>query len=201
MKKLITITCESHPARLIERKHGDKKTVRWIGAPKFEAHQMFMVDGNAEILLELAANLEIDNVTVVTETDYTEPNSDPDALDLIEEDEVKSLKATPTCHQPWEENGTEHSVVTMEAAQNEAKELSGFDCDHTDPLADMSAVMREGNVKIHIWFDATYAYSTFKFPNKAAALKEIRSTNKGIKITAYAGNAFRDREAQKNKEA
>lgn len=66
---MITViaTCTSHNAKRIERVHNDRSTVRWIGATKFEKEQLFKVDGHSEILLELAANREIENFKIVEE--------------------------------------------------------------------------------------------------------------------------------------
>jgi trehalose utilization protein len=66
---MITVkaTCTSHNAKKIERTHGDPSTVRWIGASKFEKEQLFIVDGHSEILLELAANREIENFEIIEE--------------------------------------------------------------------------------------------------------------------------------------
>ena len=69
-KKNFTFTMTSNEAKRIERKHGDTSTIKWIGATSIEKEQMIMVDGHHEIILELAANLEIDNVVLVREMDH-----------------------------------------------------------------------------------------------------------------------------------
>ncbi len=68
-KDTITVhaTCTSHDARRIERKHDDRSTIKWVGATKFEKEQIFKVVGHSEILLELAANREIENFAIVNE--------------------------------------------------------------------------------------------------------------------------------------
>lgn len=66
---MITViaTCNSHDAKRIQRRHKDTSTLKWIGATRLEKEQMFKVDGNSEILSEIAATLEIENFEIVLE--------------------------------------------------------------------------------------------------------------------------------------
>lgn len=72
-KKTYTFTMTSHDAKRIERRHKDRTTLRWIGAALFEKEQLIMVDGHPEIVLEIAANLEIENVKHINTDDYITP--------------------------------------------------------------------------------------------------------------------------------
>jgi hypothetical protein len=167
-----TFTMTSHDAMRIERKHNDKETISWYGAAEFEKAQMFRVAGHAEIILELAANYEIDNVEHIGTMEYIVPSEFTDEeLELIDgEDEVN-----PTLH-------------TLETLQG----------DRTDPMATCEHM--GDNIKIHIYINDKYTFTTFKYPSKKDALKEIRSTlnDKELKVRAVLSNPGSDRRALKS---
>lgn len=81
-KKLYEFTLNSCNAKRIERRHRDINTLRWIGATSFETRQMFLIDGEPEIVLEIAANLEIENVKHIGTFNYNNVNDN--IQDVIE---------------------------------------------------------------------------------------------------------------------
>ncbi len=133
----------SHDANRIARKHKDPSTISWIGSSEFEKVQMFKVDGHPEIILELAANLEIDNVEYVGEMTHIP------STDIIEDDEI--MISTP--------------------------ELDG--------------------IKIHIYINDKFKFSTNEYLSKKEALLDLRSKEiyQSSKLRAVLSNPGSDKRA------
>lgn len=157
MAKMIVITATSQDAKKIERRHGDLKTVRWMGAVRLETEQLMRVDGHAEILLELAAARGIDNVSVVREWD---------AIDVVYSDSTDF-------------DGC--SIAAMEAAQALHKENHGGS-DGGNNLPDPEDDAQD----IHIYADGKYISTTNLFSKRSSALKYYRNSAafQGEKVTA-----------------
>ena len=60
-----TFTMSRVNAKRVERMHNDRKTLQWAPEMSDDDMQAFRIAGEPEIILELAANLEIENVNQI----------------------------------------------------------------------------------------------------------------------------------------
>lgn len=163
MAKMVIITANSQDAKRIERKHNDPKTVRWIGSAKFEVEQIMRVDGHAEILLELAANREIDNVTIVREWDTS---------DIVASNDTDF----------------EPNIEAMEAAQSEHKEIYGNDGGNILPDPEDDAQ----DIHIYYDGKYIFTTNLFAKRSSALKFYRDTPAYRDLKVTARVSNYYND---------
>ena len=59
MDNLFIFSMSVSEAQRIERKHSDTSTIKWLPCFSCDTEQVFEINGHPEIVLEIAANLEI----------------------------------------------------------------------------------------------------------------------------------------------